>query len=350
MKIVFGGRAASSLRFVLSVRDPVTRTVSYFNHAVTNNWANLRRRQRREPNFSFGLWVQEELNRLNACVAAAAAAAVENRNATVAAQSETFVAGMSIEADPYGSSGSGHQSKRRRKLSSTRRSSSTLNHQSNDDNPAVTGLTSLEEGDDPVRPSPLTSRPLQPWPDCGILGLSAGLYSLQLQHWLAHFKPAQFLVVSFEALRGGKATNAGGRSSSGSGSSRTATELGKPQDLHRALLERIVRFAADSNSHQAAAARDLLLETSSNPVPIAKSEGEESGSATAAAGARLKERRVASFSHFAHDNATPEDLAALQQYFSPFNRELQTLLERERIQIAPDGISAFDLVANWEHN
>ena len=380
LKTVFGGRAASSLRFVLSLRDPVTRTVSYFNHAVTNNWANLRRRQRRELNFSFGLWVQEEIDRLNTCVVAAAG----NLNLTMTSQSETIMEGKSILGDHHSINGNVVKSSSGSSSSGNHRTlkseSSALHHSYNDDDPAVYGFSSSGGGDDPVRPGPLSSRPLQPWPDCGILGLSAGLYSLQLQHWLTHFKPAQYLVVSFEALRGESNRMTGSSSSSSSsshvstrtgggtttaakGSSATTTSLlasanskhlatETPRDLHRALLEHIVRFAAGSNSHQAAAVRALFKAAASTAATTTTAKNEESDSssaATAAVSESPKARRVASFSHFAHDRATSEDLTALQQYFAPFNRQLVNLLERERIQIAPDGLSAFDLVANWGH-
>ena len=38
----------------------------------------------------------------------------------------------------------------------------------------------------------------KPWPDCGILGITTGLYVLQLKHWFHYFHPTQFLMVSFQ--------------------------------------------------------------------------------------------------------------------------------------------------------
>jgi hypothetical protein len=154
-----------------------------------------------------------------------------------------------------------------------------------------------------------------------VLGLAAALYSLQLQHWLAHFKPTQFLVVSFEALRGSSSSSGG----SSSGSAATANQ----RALHRALLEHIVRFSAGTASTRAAALAAL------------RDDSQAAASATA--------RRVASFSHLAHDRATLADLATLQRFFAPFNRELAALLYRERIQLAPAGLSATD-VADWGYN
>jgi hypothetical protein len=61
------GTSAHSLRFVFTIRDPVKRTISYFNHAVQNNWANLRRRKKKE-NLEFSDWILQEIDFVDKCM------------------------------------------------------------------------------------------------------------------------------------------------------------------------------------------------------------------------------------------------------------------------------------------
>lgn len=68
LRSVLGYQRAPRARFLISVRNPTTRTVSYFNHGVENNWANLGRRFQREAGFSFGKWVLEEIAKVRSCL------------------------------------------------------------------------------------------------------------------------------------------------------------------------------------------------------------------------------------------------------------------------------------------
>ena len=272
LRAVLGWSHAPLARLVASLRDPCARTISYFNHAVTNNWANLRRRFQREPGFSFGRWAGEEVEKVQGCL-----------------RGEGFAAEA---AEAGGAAGPGWPSK-----SSARNASL------------------------PSSLSSVSSPPLRAWPDCGILGLNAGIYASQLESWLSHFPPRQFMVISFEA--------AFLQDDGGVGQS--------TDDLHARTIADVLRFAgapSSSSSAQLSAASSMATAARHPPPP---------SPATLA-----KRSKRASFSHKNYDEATTADLQLLSAYFAAHNRRLVDLLEQEpALSIAPSGMTPRDLVGKW---
>lgn len=141
--------SANTLRFVITIRDPVRRTISYFNHAVQNNWANLRRRKKRED-LQFETWVKEELDLIQQCMEKKVLQVNKiNINTTFELYDDILIKSNEIKQ-----------------------------------------LITTSDNDSDVFP----------WPHCGILGITTGLYVLQLKHWLLSFNPSQFMLVSFESI------------------------------------------------------------------------------------------------------------------------------------------------------
>ena len=219
-----------------SLRDPVTRTVSYFNHAVENNWASLRKRFKREEHFSFGRWATEEIQKVQACTNFSSSKAEYNK---------------------------------------------------------------LPTPDGTV---------LRPWPDCGILGLNAGLYAWQLELWFKHFRPHQFLIVSFEETFRDNRTSG-------------------PRQHYLTIVREVLQFVIES---QSGSMRDNKANA---PLAIAASTQGIS--------------KRASFSHRNFDNASSADMEMLRDFFAPHNRRLRGVLRRNAVAIAPNGMSAEALIAEW---
>jgi hypothetical protein len=159
----------------------------------------------------------------------------------------------------------------------------------------------LESSNNISQSSPV--RAFQAWPDCKILGLVAGIYSLQLEHWLRHFLPHQFIMVLFEEIyqiRPGYGTKAS-------------------LSHHRLVLEEILSFVDPALSSLLRSAQDLSHQS-----------------------------QKSSFSFLGHDAASDDDLRELSFFFGPFNVHLCELIDRFSIRIAPHGVSSRRILALWK--
>lgn len=58
---------SSRVKFLFAVREPVSRTVSYYNHAVRSNWGSLGKRHHRQG-LTFSTWIDETLEHVDQCL------------------------------------------------------------------------------------------------------------------------------------------------------------------------------------------------------------------------------------------------------------------------------------------
>lgn len=217
IKLTYGEQDASKLRFIFSLRNPVNRTISYFNHAVDSNWANLKKRYVREPGFGFSVWLDETISTITNCT----------------------------------------------------------NHLGPD----------------------------RAWPDCGILGMNAAMYALQLEHWLRYFSPRQFCILDFEHFK---------RS-------------------HSAVMASLFRFITPGHPKVDAPLTSSASSSSSSfitPSHSSSSTRPKGGIITWDPVLSGKRSKHAAFSAKSFDQASACDVARLEDFWAFPNQQLRELLQR----------------------